>query len=107
MSDEPLPSGDITAMTNRFMDWDGEPPAPQFTHWTAEGTIVLRPATPRFTTEVIWRPKDGDEVHAGYGSPFPSSAANLIKRGGHDKDAGYPLSQIVPEYLEQWNNLGG
>lgn len=107
MEDEPLPSSDMEERTFRFWQWNGDLPAPQFTHWTPEGTIILRAATPGTTSEVIWRPKDGPEVHAGYGGPHASSAAMLIAKGGHDKDAGYPLSQIAPQYLEEWNNLGG
>lgn len=107
MEDEPLPKSDIDALTMRFIDWDGTPPAPQFTHWTPAGTIVLRPVTPRFTTEVIWQPKGGPEVHAGYGPPFAASAASLIKRGEHDKTAGVKISDLVPDEIEEWNNLGG
>ena len=61
MEDTELPSS-LDSKLKAFCWWDGEPPAPSFTHWTAHGTVVIRVKIPGVATEVLWRPKDSEEL---------------------------------------------
>lgn len=107
IDEAPLPEADLQARMFRFWRWNGEPPAPQFTHWTSEGTIIIRIVQPIFASAVIWRGRDTNEAVLGNGSAHPDQVAYLIARGEYDKDAGFAISALVPADLSQWNNLGG
>lgn len=97
---------EVNRRIHQFYDWNGDPPAPQFTHWTPVGTMIMRVSTPLFTCAVIWRPKDGGERILGYGSIHVVHVAQLVARGEYDRDLGFPASNLnIPANVIDWNNL--
>lgn len=87
----------------QFWTWNGDAPAPKFTHWTNRGTFMIRACTPGrpATTEVLF-----NGVRLGFGHYPPRDAENLF-RGSYDRELGFPASEIAPELIDDWNDLGG
>lgn len=105
--DGPLPASDFDAKAFRFWRWNGDGKPPQFTHWTAEGTVIIRGKTPAISSEVLWRPKGGQEMSIGSDDANPHWPARNLHQGNFDKDAGFSISALVPATLQEWNDLGG
>ncbi len=106
-SDPALPSADFDRLLRKFWFWSGDAPPPQFSHWTAQGTVFIRAETPAISTEVLWRPHAGVERRLGGDDSNPIWPARNIAAGHYDADAGVAISSLVPENLAEWNNLGG
>lgn len=104
---ENISQSDFEAKTLAFWRWGGDGVPPKFTHWTADGVVVLRIKTPNIASEVVWRPRDGVEHVLGNDDCMPLRAAANIRDGKYDKDANFPISKLVPEALSLWNNFGG
>lgn len=90
----------------KFWRWNGDPPAPQFSHWTSQGSVIVRAATAAKASVVIWKPKDGEENRLGYDDINPHFPLNNVVKGKYDDDAGVPISQLVPSDWATWNDLG-
>lgn len=108
MSDREVPSASAEEFERkrlRFLMWNGDGSPPQFSHWTNQGSVIVRAATPSVSSVVIWKPKDGDERHLGYDDIFPYGPMRHITEGKYDQDAGVELSKIVPPDPIDWNNL--
>ena len=105
--DQTLPQADLDRLTLRFLTWNGDPPVPQFSHWTSAGTVTIRGVTAGKASGVFWREKDGEERLLGYDDVFVDPVASRIASGKYDIDAGFKLSETVPRDLAAWNNLGG
>ena len=105
MEDMELPSI-LDSKLTAFCWWNGDPPAPSFTHWTANGTIVIRAKTPCVATEVLWKPKDSEEARLlGSDDINPYRPARNLHVGNYDRNAGFAISSLVPKDLLDWNNL--
>lgn len=108
MNDADLPKANIDRKLKAFFFWNGEPPVPQITHWTAEGTVTIRGKTPQIATEVVWRGRDNPEARVlGGDGDNPYWPARNLRAGNYDRDAGFLISALVPEHLHDWNDLGG
>lgn len=92
----------IEMKRQKFSYWNGDPPAPQITHWTNRGTFAIRGHTPRKTTSVLFNGK-----HLGFGSDVLSSVAESLFQGAYNKELGFPASDLIPPTLHGWNDLGG
>ncbi len=97
---------DLEKRLLKFWQWNGDLPVPRFSHWTPQGSVIVQAATPRISSEVLWRPKDGEARRLGYDDINPYWPMTHIVDGKYDEDAGVLLSQLVPPDWTQWNNLG-
>lgn len=98
--EDELPEFDWAGLFKKIWMWNGDPPAPQITHWTPLGRISLVAATPRKTCSVQWNGK-----HIGYDDINPMFAVANFAAGRYDKDFGFSVSEIAPKNLKDWNNL--
>lgn len=98
--DEELPKSPEEVINWKFFRWNGDPPVPKVSHWTAQGTITIRVATPVYTTEVLWKGE-----HIGYDRIFPSTVLTNLLDGKYDKDFGFAISEVVPKKISDWNDL--
>lgn len=108
MIDGPLPQTNLQRRAGAFHFWNGDPPPPEFTHWTPEGTIIIRAKTPGIASDVLWRPRQAAVAQVlGGDDSNPYAVAMNLRRGKYDGDAGFAISELTPEQLSEWNNLGG
>ena len=99
-------SSSLDSKLKAFCWWNGDPPAPSFTHWTANGTIIIRVKTPGLATEVLWKPKHSDEPRLlGNDDINPYWPARNLHVGNYDREAGFAISSLVPKDLSDWNDL--
>jgi hypothetical protein len=96
-----LPPG-IELKLKWFWYWNGDPPAPEFTHWTPRGVFAIRAHTPRKVASVLFR-----GVYLGFADYHPMTAARNLFEGAFDKELGFGASEFVPPTLAGWNDLGG
>lgn len=107
MPNQVLPQSDEVARAILFIWWNGDGPTPECTHWTSQGTIIIRALTPGKTSTVYWRPaRDRAEKQLGFGDIDPRSVAVSLHQGSYDNDARFQLSRLAPKQLGDWNNLG-
>jgi hypothetical protein len=86
----------------RFGNWNGDPPAPELTHWTKRGIFSIRAHTPHRLCSVLF-----DGAHLGFADYLPIVAARNLFNGAYDKELGFTASEWVPPTLAGWNDLGG
>jgi hypothetical protein len=98
---EALPP-EIEFKRKKFLYWNGDPPAPQITHWTKRGVFTIRANTPRLTSLVLF----GD-VSLGVADSDPRSVARILFNGSFDRDLGFAASEWLPSTLAGWNDQGG
>lgn len=103
MAEDEVSTNALDQKLTMFWTWNGERPAPQFTHWTNRGTFMIRACTPGrpATNEVLF-----NGTRLGFGA-YPLNDAMNLYRGSYDKELGFPASQLVPPTLDAWNGLGG
>lgn len=97
-----MPLDAIERRLMKFWTWNGDTPAPCFSHWTSRGTFMIRACTPGQPTinEVLF---NGSRL--GFGL-YPISDARNLADGAYNKELGFPASEVgVPAFLEEWNNL--
>jgi hypothetical protein len=92
----------IQLKRNRFRDWNGDPPAPQITHWTKRGVFIIRANTPHLTSLVLF-----NKVQLGHGDYDPRRVAKVLFNGAFDKGLGFAASEWLPPDLAGWNDQGG
>ncbi|WP_316201604.1 MULTISPECIES: hypothetical protein [unclassified Bradyrhizobium] len=93
----------MMAKWQRFVNWNGDPPAPEFSHWTGRGVFTIRAQTPGKACAVLF-----NERLLGYGDYlFLYGVASNLHRGSYDKELGFEAASLVPGSLEDWNNMGG
>jgi hypothetical protein len=93
---------EIELKLKRFGDWNGDPPAPELTHWTERGVFSIRAHAPHQVCSVLF-----DGVHLGFADYLPTVAARNLFNGAYDKELGFTASEWVPPTLAGWNDLGG
>jgi hypothetical protein len=93
---------EIELKLKRFGYWNGDPPAPEITHWTTRGVFSIRAQTPHIVVSVGFNGED-----LGIADYNPGLAAKLLFQGAFDKELGFAASEWVPPMLAGWNDLGG
>jgi hypothetical protein len=93
---------EIELKLKRFWYWNGDPPAPEITHWTKRGVFSIRAQTPHIVCSVRFNGED-----LGIADYNPGLAALLLFRGAFDKELGFAASELIPPTLAGWNDLGG
>jgi hypothetical protein len=93
---------EIVLKLNKFWNWNGDPPAPQITHWTKRGVFSIRAYTPHKVASVLF-----NDAHLGFIDYNPALAAKVLSNGGFDKELGFAATGLVPPNLAGWNDLGG
>jgi hypothetical protein len=93
---------EIELKLKRFWYWNGDPPAPEITHWTKRGVFSIRAQTPHIVVSVGFNGED-----LGIADYSPGMAAKLLFQGAFDKELGFAASEWVPLTLAGWNDLGG
>lgn len=99
-SDEELPHLRSDQISLKFVSWNGDGPVPKISHRTSGGTITIRAVTPRTSTEVIW---NGDRI--GFDIIWVELVLRHIVEKKYDDDFGFPISDLVPHSLDEWNDL--
>jgi hypothetical protein len=92
----------IELKRKQFWKWNGDPPAPELTHWTNRGVFSIRGHTPGKVSLVLF-----DGVELGFASDEPRAAARNLFEGKFDKELGFAASELVPPTLAGWNDQGG
>lgn len=90
---------EIDLKRKKFWYWNGDPPAPQITHWTKRGVFSIRAHTPGKVASVLF-----NDVHLGFTDADPSQAAKILSDGGFDKELGFAATGLVPPSLAGWND---
>lgn len=101
MSDDgPIPSPDIESVWKKFYYWNGDDPAPAFSHRTSEGTFRIVMSVPGKTVKVYWNDKflGYDDFRFGY-------VAHNVQVGNYDQDSGVALSSLIPASPADWNGF--
>ena len=93
-----LPPG-IELKRRKILDWNGDPPAPQVTHWTKHGVFIIRAQTPGKTTVVLF-----DNVNLGSADDDPRTVARQLFEGAFNKELGFAASELLPPSLAGWND---
>jgi hypothetical protein len=90
---------EIELKRKTILRWNGDPPAPQVTHWTKRGVFIIRAHTPGKTTLVLF---GNDKL--GAAEHDPRMVALQLFNGAFDKELGFTASEWLPQNLAGWND---
>lgn len=98
--DENLPGQSAEQIRRKFLAWNGDGIAPKISHWTAEGRVTIRAASPMLSTEVLL-----NDNRIGFDVIWVDLVLRNFIEKKYDGDFGFAVSEKIPHDLQDWNDL--